>query len=762
MNALLAALTRDLRSDAPGWAGSALTDALRTVTLVLIAAWQVVMIGAAVVSLGGAAWPLALLHAALGAAAALALTLRRLRRVPVWPLPLIMTALGVLDYVWSGELSSVLVFAACWQINFASCALGLILFRPLVIPLVMLSAAAVSSAVLAFLPEWGPDLPISVPVTQALIILALRTGLPALFGLARQVDVAEFASAGARERAEIVRRAGAQIADDSRVLHDTAINTLGAIANGGAGVAHDAQVRAQCARDAEVLSALQRNRAATEETGLPLRRALTSAFIAVQRVGLTDDEVEALLEHEDPRAVRAFSGAVQEILTNAAKHSGVQLAQVGVFRTPGTLVVDVNDDGVGYEPRAVEIRGLAHSVEARAAEWGFSVEYRAAPGAGTRVRLELPLGSEPASPETPPDSAERVHETTRALVHRAALLWAGGVTLVSVVLSAANDANYRPSTLVMLGVMVGTWFLAQADPARRPHGFRRLVLVLAPTVIFLCAAVTTDFGSTEPIHWQALAPTGPLVLVLSWQDRRAARFAFWVWAAVGGAVMCSGLPETSEAQAIVGVAGVVGLGFGIVWVRFQAAVEQLCIARSSAARKSFWARVEARSARAAQRSYQRWIAVGLGPALRLLRELADGRRDARSSDTRRACSVEERYLRHVIQIGPELVHLGPAVFPALRRAHDQGIALTLRLGDRDAVDHDTAQRIATEITRVLDAASASDHVTASLFPVRDGVQLTLVHDRRDDGVPDPDRPPDPSHNPFTAQFVFAGAALPTD
>ncbi|WP_140393316.1 ATP-binding protein, partial [Leucobacter sp. 7(1)] len=513
MTALLSPLVRDLSSPRPGWAETSLHESMRRVTLGLIAVWQLVMSCAAVVSLGWSAWPLLLLHAALALLAVLALL--KFRRMTLWPLPLGMAYLGLLDYVWSGDLTSVLVFAACWQINFASCALGLILFRSIVTPLVLCVAITVSAGLLAWLPGWGADLPVSIIVTQSAIILALRFGLPALFALARHADSEERVLAEATERAEIAHRTGVQIAEDARVLHDTAVNTLGAIANGGAGTADPQLVQDQCARDLTVLSKLQQDRVAPSQAGESLLEALSSAWISVERTGIADSEVAQILRREDPRTVVGFSGALREVLTNAGKHSRAPVAQVHLSRSAFAFVAEVRDEGVGFDSDTVANRGLAHSVRARAEELGFFVDIQSSLGGGTRVRLTLPLGATAATTEEVPDETVRVNRTISSLLHRAGLLWAVGVTGVSVILSAVNDANYHVSTLLMLLGMVSSWVLARRSTLEPAGRLRLSMLVIAPGAIFWCAAATVGFGDTHAIHWQALAPTAPFVLVLS-------------------------------------------------------------------------------------------------------------------------------------------------------------------------------------------------------------------------------------------------------
>ena len=83
----------------------------------------------------------------------------------------------------------------------------------------------------------------------------------------------------------------------------------------------------------------------------------------------------------------------QEALQNAVKHSHASHVTV-VLRGEGSrLLLEIEDDGVGFDPGAEGIRsrrlGLT-SMEERAGRIGGTLEIRSAAGAGTTVRLEAP------------------------------------------------------------------------------------------------------------------------------------------------------------------------------------------------------------------------------------------------------------------------------------------------------------------------------------------------------------------------------------
>ena len=100
-------------------------------------------------------------------------------------------------------------------------------------------------------------------------------------------------------------------------------------------------------------------------------------------------------------AARGRSAIAQEALHNALRHAGADRDAVSA-RTAigGALVVEVTDDGGGFEPDDPELRsrhlGLT-SMEERARELGGRLEIRSSPGAGTTVRLEVARCSRSAS-----------------------------------------------------------------------------------------------------------------------------------------------------------------------------------------------------------------------------------------------------------------------------------------------------------------------------------------------------------------------------
>jgi signal transduction histidine kinase len=103
-------------------------------------------------------------------------------------------------------------------------------------------------------------------------------------------------------------------------------------------------------------------------------------------VRLTVSDVPEL----DPRVQAAAFRVAQEALHNALRHSGASEVSVTLSRTRRRVVLEVSDNGTGFDPGlASGGLGLA-SMRERAAAVGGVLRVTSAPGAGTRVRLAVP------------------------------------------------------------------------------------------------------------------------------------------------------------------------------------------------------------------------------------------------------------------------------------------------------------------------------------------------------------------------------------
>lgn len=99
-----------------------------------------------------------------------------------------------------------------------------------------------------------------------------------------------------------------------------------------------------------------------------------------------------------PDAALALFRILQEALANAVLHSGAPEVRVSFTASPGGLVAVVRDDGIGFDPDRVLAAGRGglglSGMRERAGYVSATFDVQSAPGAGTRVRLEIPWSDE--------------------------------------------------------------------------------------------------------------------------------------------------------------------------------------------------------------------------------------------------------------------------------------------------------------------------------------------------------------------------------
>jgi signal transduction histidine kinase len=95
-----------------------------------------------------------------------------------------------------------------------------------------------------------------------------------------------------------------------------------------------------------------------------------------------------------PEADHSLVQIAREALSNVARHSGAAHATLAVTVSGDTLILRIEDDGVGFEPdRRLSAThfGLAN-LRDRAAAFGGTLAIESGPGSGTRIIVGLPIG----------------------------------------------------------------------------------------------------------------------------------------------------------------------------------------------------------------------------------------------------------------------------------------------------------------------------------------------------------------------------------
>ncbi|HEY3144062.1 MAG TPA: GAF domain-containing sensor histidine kinase, partial [Acidimicrobiales bacterium] len=109
-------------------------------------------------------------------------------------------------------------------------------------------------------------------------------------------------------------------------------------------------------------------------------------------------QIDEDAESVDPEIERQVFRILQEAVANVVRHAGAHALAVNLSvrgDDPRLLEIQVHDDGVGFDPKRQAIRsrrlGLT-SMSDRALALGGRLTIESAPGSGTTVRAEVPVG----------------------------------------------------------------------------------------------------------------------------------------------------------------------------------------------------------------------------------------------------------------------------------------------------------------------------------------------------------------------------------
>lgn len=260
--------------------------------------------------------------------------------------------------------------------------------------------------------------------TAAAILLVLIAGTHAmsrrqLYARAAAADAALGIADRAASEQYVVLSRNIERREHERLLHDTILNTLTAIARAGGGDV--AEMVRRCRQDVALIEgALTESDAAGAGFG-DVVTGVRAVAAQLRARGLTVHvEVDGTGERAVPseravpgkRAVpanvaTALANAAREALVNVAEHAGTREAWVEVSlgqsgAASGALHVTVRDRGTGFDLASVDpVRlGLRRSITERIADCGGHASIVSAPGHGTVVRLSWPADAADAADAT--------------------------------------------------------------------------------------------------------------------------------------------------------------------------------------------------------------------------------------------------------------------------------------------------------------------------------------------------------------------------
>jgi signal transduction histidine kinase len=228
-----------------------------------------------------------------------------------------------------------------------------------------------------------------------------------LCGRAADADAAlEQADRAAGEQYVILSRNIAR-REHERLLHDTVLNTLTALARADSDDA--AEVVSRCRQDVALIEAALSDPGDPDERAGPYGDMVggVQAVAAEMRIRGLDVHVEVTGDEAaavPAPVVAAISNAAREALSNVAEHAGTGQAWVevslaapdGAAQAPARLRVTVRDLGTGFDLARVDRArlGLRRSIVERTADCGGRASIWSAPGQGTVVRMSWPAPAE--------------------------------------------------------------------------------------------------------------------------------------------------------------------------------------------------------------------------------------------------------------------------------------------------------------------------------------------------------------------------------
>ncbi|CAN5127979.1 hypothetical protein BH11ACT6_BH11ACT6_41100 [soil metagenome] len=233
----------------------------------------------------------------------------------------------------------------------------------------------------------------------------------------------------------------------ARVLHDTVVNTLGAIATGLI-VSEDAAVARRCTDDVRAVDEQRLNSGETASSIDDLAAAARTMGIEL-RMGDAGG-LRLWLAELSAWQVRGVLSTLREAITNVAKHA--QVTQARVEFCPRNRHIVVTDAGSGM----TDVGPVQTAMTTRADDAGLHTTVSSAPGRGTVVTIKIP----------PPAPA-----TGDSMLERASYRMAAGI-------SAVMLAQFAAVILVTTTLRSG-WSLTAVTPALA------LWLIVAATLVLL-------------------------------------------------------------------------------------------------------------------------------------------------------------------------------------------------------------------------------------------------------------------------------------
>ena len=532
----------------------------------------------------------------------------------------------------------------------------------------------------------------------------------------------EFLSASTRRRAVLLEHQRIM-----SLLHDTLINTLGAIRRGVTASTAE-QVRARCRMD------LERVRGFVEHSNAG--DAVTPAALTAETVARADAlglqaqiECDATLEIPTDVAT-AVLGALTELLLNVSKHTGDSRVDVtfGVNESARELEVSVRDFGPGWDGRG-QLRGFALSVHERLQSVQGRYTVSALPDSGTQVTLHIPLTPVPqVSRPTSTPLAALMPVALRKLTLICGMWWVslGAVQTALAWGSQAFSGSFVALTVLIAALVTAGWWARRQGALSATAAWVLMVPLAAVTA--LPQLGIPGCAMTEPGAWGPDGAVGIIMAIVlmgrSWQPVLACS-AGLVVGLLGPLFFSTArhgdCPGASMTTLLIEIGTVFALHL------FRSKAEGLISQSHQAQEEAAAADAEEAVAEYRQQTFSTRLALLSGPTGRLFANIATGTADPTATDIRRAAGALEQALRAVTALDPELGAFGDMLTDFIMDAAGRGVQV--RIVAADAISSPSPE-VVHELRAMLDSLVAnrtdSDGVTMTITALDDAASLSVV------------------------------------
>lgn len=575
--------------------------------------------------------------------------------------------------------------------------------------------------------EPGALVAIALYALNDLAVVALAATI--LRRTAAESDAAALGRARAAALAARAESGQAELRRVLRLIHDTAMNTLGAVARlSGLGKEGVAQ---RCASDLEVLRSVDARHDRDPQA------LLSSIGLRAQQLGLSLDMRPAPPGPLLATGVgKVLEGAAWEALNNIAKHSGQHAATLDWDWDGARGRLAIADRGRGFRPGSDVARGLDAAIVDRCASAGISPRVESAPGSGTSVILSWPVP--PVAPaQDDPTPVEHDLEAILAESVRGIGLVLSGTGIVAAIALPPGPA--RVGCIVALLVVLGFVAVAQLRLLGRPAPVPGPAYPIATILVTWSPAVTLEgCGRSGSWNWGPLAGIAVVTMAILLDRRR------WVIVASVGAYVLGNLQIIREVgpgapactqEAFTVLAVNLALVLGVLAYRRQVTRAWQDGRREHDIMVSDLA--EAARAEQALRTRRELLDTALRVAEPVLLGLASGELDPDAPEVRTEAARAERILRSlaVIPVG-DPGEPGRALTDLVLSAHERGVALTLSLNAGADSQPELIHRWAPMLAGALGACPPDCEVQVTILELPEGSAALVLIDPRGCAHPD--------------------------